>query len=158
MPYIYLFRGWEVSVLKEKIRLAKKFLKIIYSRICPSWVNWIVMWNRNDLRSKALWWNNITKYTCSYTVSVPKIRILIKPPLQQNLNKPPLFWPKSPLFEAFWGKNQKKFNKPPPKNPQTSINCWQSIGVDTVIIFLNKHYYLLIKLILPKLILVAKSS
>ena len=59
--------------------------------------------------------------------------LLIKPPLQQNLNKPPLFCPKSPLFEAFWGKNPKNFNKPPPKNPQTFINRRHSIGMDTVI-------------------------
>ena len=65
---------------------------------------------------------------CAY--STP---LLIKPPLQPSLNKPPLFWPKSPLFEAFRGRNKKNFNKPSPKNPQTFINRWQSIGADTVI-------------------------
>ena len=33
--------------------------------------------------------------------------LLIKPSLQPNSNKPPLICPKSPLFEAFWGKIQK---------------------------------------------------
>ena len=66
--------------------------------------------------------------------------LLIKPPLQQNLNKPPLFCPKSPLFEAFWGKNPKNFNKPPPKNPQIFINRRRTIGADTVISFMNYAY------------------
>ena len=48
-------------------------------------------------------------------------------PLQQNLNKPPLFCPKSPLFEAFGGKNPKNLNRPPPKNRQIFINHQQSI-------------------------------
>ena len=62
--------------------------------------------------------------------------LLIKPPLQPNLNKPPLFCLKSPLFKAFWGKNPKNFNKPPPKNPQIFINRRRTIGADTVINFL----------------------
>ena len=63
--------------------------------------------------------------------------LLIKPPLQPNLNKPPLFCPKSPLFKAFWGKNPKNFNKPPPKNPQIFINRRRTIGADTVFIVLT---------------------
>ena len=66
------------------------------------------------------------------TYSTP---LLIKPPLQPNLNKPPLFCLKSPLFKAFWGKNPKNFNKPPPKNPQTFINRRRTIGADTVIFY-----------------------
>ena len=56
-------------------------------------------------------------------------------PLQQNLNKPPLFCPKSPLFEAFWGKNPKNLNRPPPKNRQIFINHRQSLDADTVSAF-----------------------
>ena len=62
---------------------------------------------------------------------------MIKPPLQPNLNKPPLFCPKSPLFKAFWGKNPKNFNKPPPKNPQIFINRRRTIGADTVCVLVN---------------------
>ena len=47
----------------------------------------------------------------TYHIDAYKPPLLIKPPVQQNLNKPQLFWTKSPLFEAFMGKN---FNKPPP--------------------------------------------
>ena len=36
-----------------------------------------------------------------YRIDAYKAPLLIKPPVQQNLNKPPLFWTKSPLFEAF---------------------------------------------------------
>ena len=36
-----------------------------------------------------------------YGINAYKPPLLIKPPVQQNLNKPPLFWTKSPLFEAF---------------------------------------------------------
>ena len=39
----------------------------------------------------------------NYRIDAYKAPLLIKPPVQQNLNKPPLFWTKSPLFEAFWG-------------------------------------------------------
>ena len=37
----------------------------------------------------------------SYRIDAYKAPLLIKPPVQQNLNKPPLFWTKSPLFETF---------------------------------------------------------
>ena len=36
-----------------------------------------------------------------YRIDAYKAPLLIKPPVQQNLNKPPLFWTKSPLFETF---------------------------------------------------------
>ena len=39
--------------------------------------------------------------TLMYHIDAYKAPLLIKPPVQQNLNKPPLFWTKSPLFEAF---------------------------------------------------------
>ena len=70
--------------------------------------------------------------TDSYRIRAYSTPLLIKPPLQPNLNKPPLFCPKSPLFKAFWGKNPKNFNKPPPKNPQIFINRRRTIGADTV--------------------------
>ena len=70
--------------------------------------------------------------TFLYRIRAYSTPLLIKPPLQPNLNKPPLFCPKSPLFEAFWGKNPKNFNKPPPNNPQIFINCQRSICGDTV--------------------------
>ena len=47
------------------------------------------------------------------------------------------FFPKSPLFESFWGKNPTNSNKPSPsKNPKIFTNRWQwrSIDADTVII------------------------
>ena len=46
----------------------------------------------------------------TYRIDAYKTPLLIKPPVQQNLNKPPLFWTKSPLFKAFM---DKIFNKPP---------------------------------------------
>ena len=76
--------------------------------------------------SKLIWTLSI------YRIRAYSIPLLIKPSLQPNLNKPLLFCSKSPLFKAFWGKNQKNFNKPPPKNPQIFINHWRSIGLDTV--------------------------
>ena len=69
----------------------------------------------------------------TYRIRANKMPFLIKPPLQQNLNKPPLFCPKSPLFEAFWGKNPKIFNRPPPWNPQIFINRRRLICADTVL-------------------------
>ena len=69
-----------------------------------------------------------------YRIRAYNTPLLIKPPLQPNLNKPPLFCLKSPLFKAFWGKNPKNFNKLPPKSPQILINCWHTIGADTVIL------------------------
>ena len=78
--------------------------------------------------------------TCSLVHDLsPRLRayntsLLIKPPLQPNLNKPPLFCLKSPLFKAFWGKYPKNFNKAPPKNPQIFINRRRTIGADTVIL------------------------
>ena len=35
-----------------------------------------------------------------YRIDAYKAPLLIKPPVQQNLNKPPMFWTKSPLFET----------------------------------------------------------
>ena len=64
-----------------------------------------------------------------YCIDAYKPPLLIKPPVQQNLNKPPLFWTKSPLLEAFVGKN---FNKPPPWNPHILINRRRFICVDKV--------------------------
>ena len=52
-------------------------------------------------------WNifntNVSESQLSFTYRIDayKAPLLIKPPVQQNLNKPPLFWTKSPLFEAF---------------------------------------------------------
>ena len=40
-------------------------------------------------------------FILTYRIDAYKAPLLIKPPVQQNLNKPPLFWTKSPLFEAF---------------------------------------------------------
>ena len=68
----------------------------------------------------------------SYRIRAYNTPLLIKPPLQPNLNKPPLFCLKSPLLKAFWGKNPKNFNKPPPKNPQIFINRRRTIGASTV--------------------------
>ena len=45
------------------------------------------------------------KILSTYRIDAYKAPLLIKPPVQQNLNKPPLFWTKSPLFEACMGKN-----------------------------------------------------
>ena len=59
------------------------------------------------------WWFIIVP-KLTYRNPAYKMPLLIKPPLQQNLNKPPLLIPKSPLFEAFWGNNPKNFNKLPP--------------------------------------------
>ena len=75
-----------------------------------------------------------------YRIRAYSTPLLIKPPLQPNLNKPPLFCLKSQLFKAFWGKNPKNFNKPPPKNPQIFINRRRTIGADTVdnFIFFDK--------------------
>ena len=42
-----------------------------------------------------------------YRIRAYSTPLLIKPPLQPNLNKPPLFCPKSPLFKAFWANIQK---------------------------------------------------
>ena len=67
-----------------------------------------------------------------YRIRAYSTPLLIKPPVQPNLNKPPHFFPKSPLFKAFWGKNPKNFNKPPPKYPQIFINRRRTIGADTV--------------------------
>ena len=75
--------------------------------------------------SKLIWTLSI------YRIRAYSIPLLIKPSLQPNLNEPLLFCSKSPLFKAFWGKNQKNFNKPPPKNPQIFINRWRTIGADT---------------------------
>ena len=71
-------------------------------------------------------------FVVEYRICAYNTPLLIKPPLQPNLNKPPLFCLKSPLFKAFWGKNPKNFNKPPPKNPQIFINRRRTIGADTV--------------------------
>ena len=84
--------------------------------------------------SKLIWTLSI------YRIRAYSIPLLIKPPLQPNLNKPPLFCLKSPLFKAFWGKNPKNFNKPPPKNPQIFINRRRTIGADTVSIGLKKYF------------------
>ena len=72
-----------------------------------------------------------THSTVTYRIRAYNTSLLIKPPLQPNLNKPPLFCPKSPLFKAFWGKNPKNFNKTPPKNLQIFINRRRTIGADT---------------------------
>ena len=77
--------------------------------------------------------NNTNIFNSIYRIRAYNTPLLIKPPLQPNLNKPPLFCPKSPLFKAFWGKNPKNFNKPPPKKPQIFINRRRTIGADTVI-------------------------
>ena len=85
-------------------------------RICPSWVNWIVMWNRNDLHSKALWWNNITTH-----VVIPYPRLKYASWLNHHYNKiwinRHFFYPKVHLLRLF-GVEIKKINKPPPKNYQ----------------------------------------
>ena len=75
----------------------------------------------------------MTSKILHYRICAYNTPLLIKPPLQPNLNKPPLFCLKSPLFKAFWGKNPKNFNKPPPKNPQIFINRRRTIGADTVV-------------------------
>ena len=64
-----------------------------------------------DFRA-VLWCLNLdTKWQKSYIyknrILANNTPLLIKPPLQPNLNKPPLFCLKSPLFKAFWGKNKK---------------------------------------------------
>ena len=53
----------------------------------------------------AYYWEVRCKFSkiLIYRIDAYKAPLLIKPPVQQNLNKPPLFWTKSPLFEAFWG-------------------------------------------------------
>ena len=57
----------------------------------------------------------------------------IKPPLIQNSNKPPLFYPKSPLFGAFLVKFWKNFNKPPAQNLDFFIDRRRFIDADTVV-------------------------
>ena len=85
-------------------------------RICPSWVNWIVMWNRNDLCSKALWWNNITTHV---VILYPCLKYASW--LNHHYNKiwinRHFFYPKVHLLRLF-GVEIKKINKPPPKNYQ----------------------------------------
>ena len=61
-----------------------------------------------------------------------KLPLLIKPPLIQNSNKPPLFYPKSPLFGAFLVKFWKNFNKPPAQNLDFFIDRRRFIDADTV--------------------------
>ena len=69
----------------------------------------------------------------SYRIRVIKPPLLIKPPLIQNSNKPPLFYPKSPLFGAFLVKFWKNFNKPPAQNLDFFIDRRRFIGADTVL-------------------------
>ena len=88
-------------------------------------------------RLSTYFWFSVSQEMSSFLLTKYHIRaystpLLIKPPLQPNLNKPPLFCLKSPLFKAFWGKNPKNFNKPPPKNPQIFINHRLTIGTDMV--------------------------
>ena len=66
------------------------------------------------------------------TTLIYRIRA-IKPPLIQNLNKPPIFYPKSSLFGAFLVKFWKNFNKPPAQNLDFFIDRRRFIGADTVI-------------------------
>ena len=68
-----------------------------------------------------------------YRIRVIKPPLLIKPPLIQNSNKPPLFCPKSPFFGAFLVKFWKNFNKPPAQNLNFLIDCRRFIGADTVV-------------------------
>ena len=63
---------------------------------------------------------------------------MIKPLVRQNLNKPPLFWTKSLLFEGFM---DKIFNKPPLWNPHILINHWRFICVGTVCINMIKNFF-----------------
>ena len=63
---------------------------------------------RKDLFLSAFSHNTVF-FLGNYRIHAYNTPLLIKPPLQQNLNKPPLFCLKSPLFKAFWGKNPEKF-------------------------------------------------
>ena len=75
----------------------------------------------------------IQKSKIEYRIRVIKPPLLIKPPLIQNSNKPPLFYPKSPLFGAFLVKFWKNFNKPPAQNLDFFIDCRRFIDKDTVV-------------------------
>ena len=72
------------------------------------------------------------KVIFQYRIRVIKPPLLIKPPLIQNSNKPPLFYPKSPLFGAFLVKFWKNFNKPPAQNLDFFIDRRRFIDADTV--------------------------
>ena len=63
-----------------------------------------------------------------YRIRVIKPPLLIKPPLIQNSNKPPLIYQKSPLFGTFLVKFWKNFNKTP-----AIINRRRFIGTDSVL-------------------------
>ena len=76
----------------------------------------------------------------NYRIRVIKPPLLIKPPLIQNSNKPPLFYPKSPLFGAFLVKFWKNFNKPPAQNLDFFIDRQRLIGADTVILLVNRIF------------------
>ena len=71
-----------------------------------------------------------------YRIRVIKPPLLIKPPIIQNSNKPPLFYPKSPLFGAFLVKFWKNFNKPPAQNLDFFIDRRRFIDADTVIYYI----------------------
>ena len=57
----------------------------------------------------------------------------IRPPLWQNSDKTTLFFCKSPIFGAFWGKNWENSNIPPLKNSQILVERRPFKSVDMVL-------------------------
>ena len=114
-----LFAGWAFKVTKIVQHLHTLHLYYIFLDTEGPLFKWYIVWVRG--------------VHLNYRICANKTPFSIKPPLQPNLNKPPLFCPKSPLFEAFLGKNPKNFNSPPPWNPQSFIRRQRLIGADTVL-------------------------
>ena len=68
-----------------------------------------------------------------YRIPAYNMPLLIKPPLQQNLNNIHFFDPKVRFLRLFGERIQKISINYHQKNPQIFINRQQSIGADTVV-------------------------
>ena len=69
----------------------------------------------------------------TYRIRANKGPLSIRPPLWQNSDKTTLFFCKSPIFGAFWGKNWENSNIPPLKNPQILVERRPFKSVDMVL-------------------------
>ena len=85
---VYLSYGRKHKIIKQKNHITITKINVHIAK--------------KNLKKQSLESNNTT-LDLNYRIRANKRPLLIKPPLLWNSNKPPLFWAKSPLFEAFWG-------------------------------------------------------